>query len=84
MLKLVLYLDAKSAFDKVLKYHLIRQLYFAGTRGQELLLLNHRMESRTTFPESDKELMGPLDDEQGVGQGARTAQINTKSLGNPS
>ena len=33
----ILYLDAKSAFDKVLRQLLVRNLFFCGTQGEELL-----------------------------------------------
>ena len=65
----ILYLDAKSAFDNVLKQLLIRNLYFCGTSGKELLYINNRLESRKTFAEWEKKLMGPICDELGVEQG---------------
>jgi hypothetical protein len=64
-----LYLDAKSAFDKVLRQLLIRNLYFCGTTGKELLYINNRLENRKTFAEWDKKLMGPISDQVGVEQG---------------
>ena len=42
----ILYLDAKSAFDVVLKELLVMNLYFAGTHGETLLYLNARLENR--------------------------------------
>ena len=65
----ILYLDAKSAFDRVLRQLLIRNLYFVGTVGEELLLVNSRLESRQTFAEWNKQIMGPKHDELGVEQG---------------
>ena len=65
----ILYLDAKSAFDKVLRQLLIRNLYFCGTAGKELLHFNNRLEFRKTMAEWDKILMGPIIDQQGVEQG---------------
>ena len=65
----ILYLDAKSVFDNVLKQLLIRNLYFCGTSGKELLYINNRLESRKTFAEWEKKLMGPICDELGVEQG---------------
>ena len=49
----ILYLDAESAFDKVLKQMLIRNLYFCGTTGNELVYINNRLESRNTIAEWD-------------------------------
>ena len=65
----ILYLDAKSAFDNVLRQLLIRNLYFAGTEGEELLAINNRLAGRKTFAEWDKQIMGPIHDELGVEQG---------------
>ena len=65
----ILYLDAKSAFDKVLLQILIRNLYFCGTSGKELLCINHRLQNRRTIAEWDRTLMGPIRDEIGVEQG---------------
>ena len=65
----VIYLDAKSAFDKVLRQLLIRNLYFAGTQGMELFYIDKRLENWKTFAEWDKKLMGPICDQLGVEQG---------------
>ena len=65
----VLYLDAKSAFDKVIRQLLIRNLYFAGTEGKSLLYIDNRLEHRKTYAEWDKQLMGPIMDELGTEQG---------------
>ena len=65
----ILYLDAKSAFDKVLRQLLIRNLFFCGTQGEELLYIDKRLKHRKTFVEWDKNVMGPILDELGVEQG---------------
>ena len=65
----VLYLDARSAFDVVLKELLIKNLYFTGTTGETLLYLNTRLENRQTFLDWNGQLMGPIQDEQGLEQG---------------
>ena len=65
----ILYLDAKSAFDRVLRQLLVRNLYFAGTKGEELIFINSRLENRKTYAEWDKQIMGPIHDELGVEQG---------------
>ena len=56
-----LLLDAKSAFDKVAKKFAIRNAFLAGTSDQGLLYLDSRHDSRRTFVEWDKVLMGPID-----------------------
>ena len=65
----ILYLDAKSAFDRVIREILVRNLFFAGTCGKELIYIDKRLENRKTFAEWDKILMGPRQDKLGVEQG---------------
>ena len=65
----VLLLDAKSAFDKVVRQCAVRNAYLAGTTDQALLYINSRLENRKTFVEWDKVLMGPILDKLGVEQG---------------
>ena len=45
----VLFLDAESAFDVVLKEFVIKNLFFAGTTGDTLSYLNNRLENRQTL-----------------------------------
>ena len=53
----------------MLRQLLIRNLYFDGTKGEELLAVNNRLAGRKTFAEWDKQIMGPIHDELGVEQG---------------
>ena len=64
-----LYLDARSAFDKVIFSILCRCLYLDGTRDQNLGFIIRRLENIITFCEWDREIMGPIIDELGVEQG---------------
>ena len=64
-----IFLDAKSAFDRVIKEILMRNLYFAGTDDHRLLFINNRLSSRHTYCEFDKILMGPIIDSRGLEQG---------------
>ena len=66
----ILYLDAKSAFNNLLRQLLVRKLFFAGTSGQTHLYINDRLESRATFLDWDKQIMGPILDVKGVEPGA--------------
>ena len=59
----ILYLDARSAVDKVVRQILIRNLYFCGTSGDELLHLNNRLQYRKTLAEWNRVLMDPVDDQ---------------------
>ena len=65
----VIMLDAKSAFDKILREFIVKNAFLAGSRGQGLVYLADRLENRQTFVEWDKTLMGPILDRLGVEQG---------------
>ena len=65
----VLYLDAKSAFDVVLKELLVKNLFSIGTTGESLIYLNNRLDSRQTILDWNGQLMGPIVDELGLEQG---------------
>ena len=65
----VIYLDAKSAYDRVLWQFLIRNLYQLGIKDQGLLLIDQRLKNRRTVCEWNRTLMGPIRDECGVEQG---------------
>ena len=65
----VLLLDAKSAFDLVLKEILVRRLYLDTTPDQRIRYWDLRLENRTTFCQWDGQLMGPISDQRGVEQG---------------
>ena len=64
-----LYLDAKSAFDVVLRHLLVKNLYFCGTSDASIIFINNRLKSRTTYLDWDKTIMGPIVDERGLEQG---------------
>ena len=64
-----LYLDARSAFDRVVREILIRRMYLDGTADHALLYFDQRLANRRTIIEWDKELLSPIADEQGVEQG---------------
>ena len=64
-----LYLDARSAFDRVVRQILIRRMYLDGTADTGLLFFDQRLGNRKTVIEWDKELLAPISDEQGVEQG---------------
>ena len=64
-----LYLDVRSAYDRMVRQLLIRNLFISGTDGQELVYINERQKNRQTFCEWDKNMMGPIHDNLGVEQG---------------
>ena len=65
----VLLLDAKSAFDLVLREILVRRLFLDTTPDQRIRYWDLRLENRTTFCQWDGQLMGPIRDQLGVEQG---------------
>ena len=65
----LLFLDAQSAFDKVLPQLLIRNLFFHGVDGTTLSYINSRLTNRSTVYEWDNTLLGPSKDDSGVEQG---------------
>ena len=77
----ILYLDAKSAFDVVLKELLVKNLYHTGTRGELLLYLDKRLGNRQTFLDWNGTLMGPIRDQQGLEQGGVSSSDLYKIFG---
>ena len=77
-----LFLDAKSAFDRVLKEILVRNLFTAGTDDHRLLYIDKRLKNRRTFCEYDKQMMGPILDTKGVEQGGIASSDNYKLYNN--
>ena len=65
----ILLLDAKSAYDKVVKECAIKNAYLSGSSGHGLIYIDSRLGSRKTFIEWEKVLMGPIEDTLGVEQG---------------
>ena len=65
----VIFLDAKTAFDKILREIVIKYAYLAGSQDQGVLYLDNRLKRRQAFVEWDKTLMGPILDLLGVEQG---------------
>ena len=65
----VLLLDAKSAFDLVLREILVRRLYLDTEPDQRIQYWDLRLSKRTTYCQWEHQLMGPIHDECGVEQG---------------
>ena len=77
-----IFLDAKSAFDRVLKEILVRNLFIAGTCDQRLLYINERLSNRKTYCEYDKTMMGPIEDVRGLEQGGVSSSDEYKIYNN--
>ena len=65
----LLVLDAQSAYDRCLREILCTELFSAGITGSALLLLNNRLEYRSTVYHWDGEMLGPAVDNTGFEQG---------------
>ena len=76
-----LYLDAKSAFDVVLRELLVKNLYNINTCDHNLLYIDNRLRHRQTFVDWDGQLMGPIHDEQGLEQGGVSSSDFYKIFG---
>ena len=77
----VLYLDARSAFDAVQKELLIRNLYHVQNQDQSILYLNNRLLARQTVLDWGGDLMGPIQDQQGLEQGGTNSSDHYKIFG---
>ena len=78
----VLLLDAKSAFDRVLRQILVRRLFLDTTQDQRILYWDLRLASRKTFCSWDGNLMGPIHDQRGVEQGGPNSSDHYKIYNN--
>ena len=78
----LLFLDAKSAFDRVLPELLIRNLFTAGMDGNSTVFVNNRLTNRKTYLDWDRNLMGPINDEVGLEQGGSNSSEYYKIYSN--
>ena len=58
----VVYLDARSAFDLVIREIPVGDLFQIGMNDQRLLLIDQRLKNRRTICEWDRALLGPIVD----------------------
>ena len=65
----LLVLDAQSAFDRCLRQILCSELFRSGVSGSALLLINNRLENRSTVYQWDGDMLGPAQDITGFEQG---------------
>ena len=77
----VLYLDAKSAFDNVLKELLIKNLYNVQEPDQSFIIINNRLHNRKTYVDWNGVLMSPIHDELGLEQGGTNSSEYYKIFG---
>ena len=78
----LLFLDAKSAFDRVLPELLIRSMYVAGMDGNSTVFVKNRLVNRKTYLDWDRNLMGPIKDELGLEQGGSNSSEYYKLYSN--
>ena len=77
-----IFLDAKSAFDRVLRKILVRNLFLAGTDDHRLVYLDGRLGKRLTYVDYDRQIMGPITDVRGLEQGGVTSSDAYKLYNN--
>ena len=65
----LLVLDAESAYDRCLRQILCTELFMTGVTGSALLLLNNRLENRSTVYQWEGQMLGPAVDATGFEQG---------------
>ena len=65
----VLLLDAKSAFDLVIREILVRRLFLDSVPDQRVLFWDLRLANRTTFCQWENQTMGPIKGQLGIEQG---------------
>ena len=78
----VLLLDAKSAFDLVLREVLIRRLYLDIYPDQRIKFWDLRLSNRNTYCQWDNKLMGPIQDMLGLEQGGPNSSEHYKIYNN--
>ena len=78
----LLLLDAKSAFDRVLREILVRRLFLDTAQDQRILYWDLRLANRLTFCSWDGNLMGPIHDQLGVEQGGPNSSEHYKLYNN--
>ena len=69
----VLYLDANSAYDLVVRQLLINNLYHYGIQDQGLILIDQGLKQRKAICEWNGQVMGPILDKRGVEQGGKNS-----------
>ena len=78
----VLLLDAKSAFDLVLREILVRRLYLDTTPDQRIYYWDLRLSNRITYCMWDDQTMGPIHDQLGLEQGGPNSSEHYKIYNN--
>ena len=78
----LLLLDAKSAFDKVLRKIMVRRLYLDTFADQRVSYWNLRLANWQTYCYWEGQLMGPICDELGVAQGGPNSSDHYKLYNN--
>ena len=78
----ILLLDARSAFDAVIRQFLVRRLFLDTTKDQRALYWDQRLSCRTTFCQWGEDLMGPIKDQLGVEQGGPNSSEHYKIYNN--
>ena len=77
-----LFLDAKAAYDRVLRKALVRNIFLSGVNDQRLVYLDERLMNCRTYCDFNKVLMGPILDNRGLEQGGISSSDHYKLYNN--
>ena len=78
----LLFLDARSAFDRVMPELLIRGLFLAGMDGNSINYVDNRLTNRITYIDWNRRIMGPIYNQLGLEQGGPNSSEFYKIYGN--
>ena len=77
-----LFLDAKSCFDRVRAQNVIKNAFRTGTANQSLNIINNRLTNRSSYIKFNTDVIGPINDTQGVEQGGLLSDRLFRLVGN--
>ena len=77
-----LFLDAKSCFDRVRAQNVIKKAFCTGTANQSLYIINNRLTNRSSYIKFNTDVIGPINDTQGVEQGGLLSDRLFRLVGN--
>ena len=77
-----LFLDAKSCFDRVCAQNVIKNAYRTGISDQSLNIINNRLTNRSSYIKFNTDVIGPINDTQGVEQGGLLSDRLFRLVGN--
>ena len=77
-----IFLDAKSCFDRFCAQNVIKNAFCTGTTGHSLNIINNRLTNRSSYIKYNNDVIGPINDTQGVEQGGLLSDRLFRLVGN--